>query len=111
MHYRDARTRRNTGKRPAEVSEADLYAVTGLQHLPFNTIYQLAAEPLLAQATTLLLIPDLLTYWLTGSIGAEATNASTTQLYDVHHRTWSDDLLARLGIPRSVLPQSANRAS
>ncbi len=104
VHYRDTRTTGKPENVRQKISEADLYAITGLQHLPFNTVYQLAAEPLLAQAKTLLLIPDLLTYWLTGSIGAEATNASTTQLYDVHYRTWSDDLLARLGIPRSVLP-------
>ena len=69
------------------MSADELYAVTGLQQLPFNTIYQLAAEQDRSQqAETLLLIPDLLSYWLTGQIGAEATNASTTQLYDVRAR-------------------------
>ena len=51
---------------------AELYAATGIQHLPFNTIYQLAAAagtPSLAAARTLLLIPDLLAYWLTGRSG------------------------------------------
>jgi rhamnulokinase len=104
VHYRDARTTGKTENVRRKVSEADLYAITGLQHLPFNTIYQLAAEPLLHQATTLLLIPDLLTYWLTGAIGAEATNASTTQLYDVRTHNWSDALTTQLGIPRTLLP-------
>jgi rhamnulokinase len=104
VHYRDNRTLGKTENVQRKISEADLYAVTGLQHLPFNTIYQLAAEPLLDQAQTLLLIPDLLAYWLTGVIGAEATNASTTQLYDVRNRTWSDNLTNLLGIPRTLLP-------
>ena len=83
VHYRDARTERDRGPRcPA----GDLYAVTGIQLLPFNTIYQLAATPLLRHARTMLLMPDLLAYWLTGEVGAEVTNASTTALYDVRAR-------------------------
>ena len=76
------------------VPASSLYAVTGIQHLPFNTIYQLAASlgtPLLSAASTLLLIPDLLAYWLTGAVGAEVTNASTTALLDVSSRTWAVD--------------------
>ncbi len=52
----------------------------------------------------MLLIPDLLAYWLTGSVGAEATNASTTQLYDVRGRTWAKDLAKRVGLPDEILP-------
>jgi rhamnulokinase len=74
-----------------------------LQQLPFNTIYQLASGPL-GEAATLLMIPDLLAFWLTGEIGAERTNASTTQLYDVVAKDWSDDLIARVGLPRRVFP-------
>ena len=65
VHYRDARTE---GVR-VPVPAAELYAVTGTQHLPFNTIYQLAATPMLRRAATMLLIPDLLAYWLTGRGG------------------------------------------
>jgi rhamnulokinase len=82
----------------------DLYAVTGLQQLPFNTIYQLVAEGSLEQAGTLLMIPDLLAYWLTGKLGGEATNASTTQLYDVRARGWSEELATRAGVPARLLP-------
>ena len=70
--------------------------MTGIQHLPFNTIYQLTAaagSPALAAAKTLLLIPDLLAYWLTGSAGAEVTNASTTALLDVASRSWATGLM------------------
>jgi rhamnulokinase len=89
------------------VPERELYATTGLQQLPFNTIYQLvAAGPdQLASAETMLLIPDLLGYWLTGEIGAEATNASTTQLYDVRTRRWSEALADRVGVPARLLPE------
>jgi sugar (pentulose or hexulose) kinase len=103
VHYRDSRT----DGVPAPVPSAELYAVTGIQHLPFNTIYQLAASagrPALASAKTLLLIPDLLGYWLTGSAGAEVTNASTTALLDVSSRTWAMDLIAKAGIPPGLFP-------
>jgi rhamnulokinase len=57
-----------------------------------------------AAARRMLLIPDLLAYWLTGEIGAEYTNASTTELVDVRTRNWSAPLLAELGIRPSLLP-------
>ncbi|HEY5180257.1 MAG TPA: FGGY family carbohydrate kinase, partial [Dermatophilaceae bacterium] len=95
VHYRDNRTAGVLECVLKTVSADELYAVTGLQQLPFNTIYQLVSalgtEQFVA-ADRLLLIPDLLGYWLTGQVGAEATNASTTQLYDVRARTWATDL-------------------
>jgi rhamnulokinase len=103
IHYRDSRTDGVTVGVPPET----LYAATGIQHLPFNTIYQLAAAagtPALAAARTLLLIPDLLAYWLTGSVGVEITNASTTGLLDVTSRSWAVDLIERVGIPSSLFP-------
>jgi sugar (pentulose or hexulose) kinase len=103
VHYRDVRTAGVT----LPVSAAELYAVTGIQHLPFNTIFQLAASassPSFASAVTLLMIPDLLAYWLTGAVGAEVTNASTTALLDVASRTWAVDLMKRIGIRASLFP-------
>jgi sugar (pentulose or hexulose) kinase len=103
VHYRDSRTDGVTVPVPAQA----LYAVTGIQHLPFNTIYQLAASlgtPVLSAARTLLLIPDLLAYWLTGSVGAEVTNASTTALLDVATRSWAVSLMEQTGIPRELFP-------
>jgi len=103
FHYRDSRTDGVTVPVPAET----LYAVTGIQHLPINTIYQLAAAagtPTLAAARTLLLIPDLLAYWLTGSVGVEVTNASTTGLLDVATRTWAAGLIEQAGIPVGLFP-------
>jgi rhamnulokinase len=103
VHYRDERTSGVSIAVPA----ASLYAVTGIQHLPFNTIYQLAASagtPSLSSAATLLLIPDLLAYWLTGAVGAEVTNASTTALLDVSSRSWAGELMDQVGIPRGLFP-------
>jgi sugar (pentulose or hexulose) kinase len=107
VHYRDGRTDGVAARLHARVPEADLYATTGLQMLPFNTLYQLVAAagtPQLAAAATLLLIPDLLSYWLTGQRGAEVTIASTTQLLDVRSRDWAKPLMERAGIPAAIFP-------
>lgn len=101
VHYRDTRTEGVAEKVWATVPAAELYAATGLQYAPFNTLYQLVAarsSAQLAYAKRLLLIPDLLTYWLTGELGTELTNASTTQLIDPRTRDWSYDVAARLGV-------------
>jgi sugar (pentulose or hexulose) kinase len=103
VHYRDRRTDGIT----VAVRPSELYAVTGIQYLPFNTIFQVAAAagtPALASARTLLLIPDLLAYWLTGQAGAEVTNASTTALLDVASRTWATGLMKHVGIPPELFP-------
>jgi sugar (pentulose or hexulose) kinase len=105
--HRDSRTDGVSAKVLEQVGAAELYATTGLQNLPFNTIYQLAAArgtAALESAEQLLLLPDLLAYWLTGKIGAERTNASTTGLYDVRTRDWAVDLAKRVGLPWAILP-------
>ncbi|GAA2701621.1 rhamnulokinase [Actinoplanes palleronii] len=101
VHYRDART--------DGIAErvSDLYTISGLQRLPFNTVYQLLAArdtPQYAAARTMLMIPDLLAYWLTGEIGAEYTNASTTGLLDVRTKDWSWPLIADLGLRAELFP-------
>ena len=103
VHYRDSRTDGVALPVPA----GELYAATGIQHLPFNTICQLTAAagtPQLRAARTLLMIPDLLAYWLTGVPGAEVTNASTTALLDVVTREWAAPVMKRAGIPREIFP-------
>jgi sugar (pentulose or hexulose) kinase len=104
VHYRDERTahaRENLERLGAQ----ELYARTGLQFLPFNTIHQLAAERRLTAAHRLLMIPDLLAYWLTGQEGAEVTNASTTQLLDVRTRTWAPELIEKIGADPALFPE------
>jgi rhamnulokinase len=104
VHYRDGRTDGVMDSVVAKVGAETLYDIAGLQFLPFNTIYQLLATRDLGRAETMLLIPDLIAYWLTGSVGAELTNASTTGLLDVRTRTWAGGLAKRLGIRPGLLP-------
>jgi rhamnulokinase len=107
VHYRDARTDGVPTRVAGVIGEEELYARTGLQKQPFNTLYQLVAAagtPQMTIADRLLLIPDLLAYWLTGEIGAEYTNASTTGLLDVRTGNWSADIAEALGIRAALLP-------
>jgi rhamnulokinase len=105
VHYRDSRTDGVMQSLVRWVPERELFDITGLQQLPFNTLYQLVSErDRLPSAATMLMIPDLLAYWLTGQIGAERTNASTTQLYDVRKQTWAIGLAEQAGIPARLLP-------
>lgn len=109
-HYRDERNHLGVGAVHAIVSQEELYQANGLQFLPFNTLYQLAAEQLqnaelLAKADKFLLIPDLIAYLLTGQKRAEVTNASTTGLLDVRNHRWNIDLCKKLGISTLLLPE------
>ncbi|GAA3208102.1 rhamnulokinase family protein [Actinocorallia longicatena] len=104
VHYRDDRTASVISDVHAKVSPERLYALNGLQFLPFNTLYQLAADPLADTAEALLLMPDLISYWLTGERGAERTNASTTGLYDAATGEWSREIVEALGLRPELLP-------
>lgn len=107
-HYRDPRGARAMADVSERVCAEELYRISGLQQLPINTIYQLAAargSSLLDSAETLLMLPDLLVYWLTGNVGAEATNASTTGLFDAQQRCWSRELIRRLDLPDRIFPE------
>lgn len=106
-HYRDDRNALAVEDVHNVVTPAELYQRNGLQFLPFNTLYQLAAEDRvggLTGADSLLLVPDLLGYWLTGEKRAERTNASTTGLVDVRSGEWDNELITRLGLPRGLFP-------
>lgn len=111
FHYRDGRTAAGVDATHTLVPPAELYRQNGLQVLPFNTLYQLAADREsgdLQVADRLLLIPDLLGFWLTGRQVAERSNASTTgllQTTDGASAGWNDALIARLGLPRTLFPE------
>jgi len=107
FHYRDERTTRGVAVVHERMPHAELYTRNGLQFLPFNTLYQLAAEDpaVLAVADTMLLVPDLVASWLTGSARAEITNASTTGLLDWRSGAWDEALISRLGLPRGLFPE------
>jgi len=104
VHYRDARTDGVAARLEAAVPADELYAVTGIAQLPLNTIYQLAATPMLPHAQLMLLIPDLLAYWLTGEAGAEVTNASTTSLLDIRTHSWATGVIEQAGLPPGIFP-------
>jgi rhamnulokinase len=108
-HYRDHRTDGLMAQVLEKVPRARIFDETGLQFLPFNTLYQLYSQTetessLLAQATTFLMIPDLLHFWLCGRKAVEFTNATTTQFFSVKEKDWAKGLLAELGIPTHYLP-------
>ncbi|WP_022891037.1 rhamnulokinase [Agromyces subbeticus] len=107
FHYRDERNAAAVESVHEVVPFGELYRRNGLQFLPFNTVYQLAAElnapaGYLDLADSLLLVPDLIGFQLTGASVAEYTNASTTGLVGVESREWDDELIERLGYPASV---------
>jgi len=106
-HYRDARTDGVREEVARVVSPGDQYARTGIAQLPFNTLYQLVAQRRggdrsLDLAHALLMIPDLLHYWLSGECATEYTNASSTGMLGVDG-AWASDLLARLDVPTGIL--------
>ena len=105
-HHRDSRTDGVADRLWATLPPDELYRINGLQHLPFTSVYQLMASQGSAAyeaATRVLLLPDLLVYWLTGIEGTEHTNASTTGLLDATTGDWSDVILSAAGIERDLL--------
>ena len=105
FHYRDDRTAGMDERAFGRVPQAELYAATGIQTLPINTVFQLLADEgsaALAAAERLALVPDLLAYWLCGELANESTNASTTGLLDARSGEWAGELIDRLGLPRGI---------
>lgn len=104
-HYRDARTDGVNAEFAERITPQRQYERTGIAQMPINTIYQLAAQSrddrVLAHAHSLLMMPDIMHYWLTGVRSAEVTNASTTGTLAVDG-TWADDLIAAYGLPRRM---------
>ena len=89
------------------VSKREMFERTGIAAMNFNTVYQLmrrvnAGDPALGRAKTLLLMPDLLGYFLTGEKKSEYTNVTTTNLYNVGKQDWDFDLIRKLGIPDGI---------
>ena len=105
--YRDSRTQKGVENVFAKISKEDLYSKTGIQFLPFNTVFQYASEEkeVLRNAGKSLLIPDYLAYQLTGVMVAEETNASTTQLLNPHHKKYDVELLEIAGLEAHQLPE------
>ena len=115
-HYRDVR---NEGMMEAvfeRVSREKIYAVTGIQFLQINTLFQFYAACRLTPrivdaAEALVTIPDLLNYWLSGRLCSEYTVATTTQFVDARRRTWATRLLSEIGLPTRTLPEIVQPAT
>ncbi len=106
FHYRDSRTGRGVASVRARMDWETVFAETGIQFMPINTIYQLAAEPpeRLERASRLLLIGDAFNYFLSGEARAEASLASTSQVYNPRTKKWSNRVIQSMGFPESLFP-------
>ncbi len=109
-HYRDARTNGVMQDVFRKVAKEEIYSATGIQFMPINTLYQLYAAvrdtpALLKAAERLVMIPDLVHYWLTGNAVCEFTNATTTQLVNPATRTWATELMRRLELPTHLVAE------
>ena len=107
-HYRDPHTENIMEEAFRRVPRQDIFQRTGIQFMRFNTLFQLLAmqrdrSPLLDAAETLLFMPDLFHYFLTGIKVNELTNASTSQMLDPRTRTWAYDLAQAFGLPAKLL--------
>ena len=92
------------------ISKQELFQTTGVGHLIFNTVYQLyervlKKDPVLENAKTLLLLPDLISYFLTGEKGTEYTNACTTMLLNCSTGAWAQNILQRLNISSDLFTE------
>lgn len=109
-NYRDPRTDGVMEAAFATVPRERIFADTGLQFMPINTLWQLLSmrrggDTQLQAAHRFLMMPDLLHYFLTGRQACEFTNATTTQFYDPRQRRWATDLLEAFDLPTAMLPE------
>jgi len=109
-HYRDKRTDNVNTEAYKRIPRNQLYNITGLQYMQFNTIFQLLSLSMqrphvLNNAETLLMMPDLLNYFLTGIKKTEYTIASTTNLLDAEKRIWAQELFSPMGIPERLFTE------
>lgn len=104
--YRDARTDGIAETFAQQVSRERQYGLTGIAQQPFNTLYQLVADDRLAAlppGSTLLMVPDLVGYLLTGQRRTERTNASSTGMLAIEGQDWSRELLGAAGVDPGLL--------
>jgi rhamnulokinase len=110
VHYRDRRTQGMPEEICRRLAPEDLFQRTGMALSPINTSVQLFSlrvkqSPLLESAATLMMMPDLFAYFLTGQKKCERTEAITTQLYEPRERQWSKEILRALDVPLSLMPE------
>lgn len=107
VHYRDRRNNGMIEKSEEFISKDRLYELTGIQFMEFNTAFQLLSlklnrPELLERASSLLFMPDLLSYFLTGKKVSEYSIATTSQLVDIRERCWSQEVISALGLPQGI---------
>ena len=108
-HYRDGRTDGMLELAFQQMPRRQIFEHTGNQFMQFNTLFQLLSmahknDPQLETADTLLMMPDLFHYWLTGCKTTEFSIATTSQMYDIRQRHWARPVLTQLNIPVDILP-------
>jgi rhamnulokinase len=102
FQYRDSRTEGRMEEAFARMPKEEIYRRTGIQFLYFNTLYQLLAETFSGKEKTLLFMPDLVNYFLTGRKANERSIASTGQLLDAKTQNWDSALLTAMGLPEKL---------
>ncbi len=103
--YRDSRTLDAIPKVESLVSPAELYSKTGIQKLDFNTVYQLYCDNKsgkLDKAAYYLMMPEYLSFTLTGVVKNEYTNATTTGMVNANEKAWDKDIIEKLGYPERL---------
>jgi len=109
-HYRDDRTNGMMEEAFKRLPKEKIYNITGIQFMQLNTLYQLLSlssrnSPLLQIADKILMVPDLINYWLSGKAVAEFTEATTSQCYDSRNGEWSEEIISAMGFPRHLFPE------
>lgn len=107
VHYRDKRNSGMADEAAKLISKQEMYGLTGIQFMDFNTAFQLLSikknrPELLERAESLLFMPDLFAYFLTGNKVSEYSIATTSQLVDINTREWSGTMIEKLGLPRRI---------
>lgn len=110
VHYRDKRTEGMCGRMEERFPADRLYQLTGNQIMEINTVFQLLAlkekQPeMMREGTSILMMPDLFHYMLTGKKTAEISIASTSQMLDIKNRTWAKEISELLELPQRFLPE------
>ena len=106
--YRDPRNEIAYQELIKKIGKERIYSTTGIQFLPFNTIYQLYASrdlPEYKQAAKFLMLPDLINFLFTQRLSTEVTNASSTQVLNTQTRTWDLELIGLAGVRQDLFTE------
>lgn len=108
VHYRDDRTVASKEALNKLISPEKLYSISGIQDMRINSVYQLYSDKLagrLEKGDTVLFMPDLFAYMLTGVKRTEYSIASTSAMIDARSREWSEEILSVMGLDESIMPK------